>query len=59
MKRACSLVLLVIACIPVAFFMRAWLDIDGLKPTESFATLQSLFLCVQMGSFFIGSILQF
>jgi len=58
MKRACSLLLLVIACIPVAFFMRAWLDINGLKPTESFAVFQSFLLCIQVGSFFLGSILQ-
>lgn len=59
MKRALGLSLLGVAAIPVAFFMRVWLDVNGLEPTEAFASVQSFFLFLQLASFFAGSVLYF
>ena len=57
MKSAFGVLLLIIASIPVAFFMYAWLDINGIKFTLPFVTLEWFFLMVQVGSFFLGSAL--
>ena len=58
MKRTFGVLLLIVASVPVAFFMYAWLDIYGIKITASFVALEWFFLGVQVGSFFLGSILQ-
>lgn len=58
MKRIAASVLLLIAAIPIAFFLRAWLTIHGLDPTEAFAHLQLICLAVQLCAFFLGCILQ-
>jgi hypothetical protein len=59
MKRVFGVLLLLIACIPVAFMMYAWLDINGIKVTESFVVFQWFALSLQVGSFFLGSVLLF
>jgi hypothetical protein len=59
MKRVIGVLLLIIASIPVAFCMYAWLDIHGLKPTESFVIFEWFALSLQVGSFFLGSALLF
>ncbi len=59
MKRAIGVVLLIFAAIPVAFMMYAWLDVHGMKPTETFVVLEWFALSLQVASFFVGSVLLF
>jgi hypothetical protein len=54
MKRTFGVLLLLFASIPVAFFMYAWLDINGIEITVSLVSIEWFFLMAQVGSFFLG-----
>jgi hypothetical protein len=58
-KTTLGVLLLIFASLPVAFFMYAWLEINGINLTVPLVTLEWFFLMAQVGSFFLGSFLLF